>query len=151
MFVGFIDTMANIVPGISIAIVIIVTMLYVLSTVNNSRRINVYSYVISVAIIVLLGTQISGMIGAYSASETTKAVNEIIGEFSPALQDYVKSISHQDIKGYVIKKIFISVLIVLLGGLIIYYTMDRKKKRGHRPLSGVQSGRRYHSVSSRRY
>ena len=146
----FIDTMANIEYGILIAIVLDAILLFVIASVNTRNKLNVLSYIIAMALLVPLTFQMSRLIGACQISDTASAINEIVGAVSPTLSKYVSSATSHDIGWFVFRRILWSVVFIGIAGFCIYMTMDKKHSRNHGVPSGIQTGRRYSSNTSRR-
>lgn len=146
----FIDTMANIEYGILIAIVIAAILLFSIASVNSKNKLNVLSYIIAAALLVPLTFQMSRLIGACQISDTASAINGIVGVVSPTLSKYVSSATSHDIGWFIFRRILWSVVFIGIAGFGIYITMDKKRSRSHGVPSGIQTGRRYNSNTSRR-
>lgn len=146
----FIDTMANIEYGILIAILIDAILLFGLASINSKNKLNILSYIIAVALLIPLTFQMSRLIGACYISDTASAINDIVGAVSPTLSKYVSSATSHDIGWFIFRRILWSVVFIGVAGFGIYMTMDKKHSRGHGIPSGIQTGRRYNSNTSRR-
>ena len=145
-----IDTTANIEYGILIAIIIVALLLVVVASINNSKKLSVLSYLIAAVLLVPLTFQMSRLVGACYVSDTASAINDIVGVVSPTLSKYVSSVTSHDIGWFIFRRVMWSVLFIGLAGFCIYVTMDRKRTRSHGTPTGVQTGRRYSSSTSRR-
>jgi hypothetical protein len=151
LFIGdLIDTMENIEYGIIIAIVIDVLLLLIIASINTKNKLNVLSYIIAGVLLVPLTFQMSRLIGACNISSTTSAINDIVGKVSPTLSKYMASATNNDIGWFVFRRVMWSLLFIGIAGFCIYATMDRKRTRIHDIPTGVQTGRKYISNTSRK-
>lgn len=133
---NLIDTMANIEYGILIAIVIVVALLFGIASVNSRNKLNVLSYIIALILLVPLAFQMSRLVGACHVSD--------------AVSEFVTSASGPSLGWFIFRRIMWSVLFIAIAGFCICTTMDRKRSRGRSTPSGIQTGRRYSSSTSRR-
>lgn len=145
-----VDTMANIEYGLLIAIVLDALLLFVIASLNNRKALNALSYIIAVILLVPLTFQMSRLIGACDALSTTSAINDIVGVVSPTLSKYVSSATNHGVEWFIFRRIMWSVLFQVLGGFVIFVTMDAARRRNHNTPTGLQTGRRYNSKTYRR-
>ena len=150
MMIGkLINVMANIEYGILIAVVLDIILLVAIAVLNDKCRLNALSYIIAAIIVVPIALLMSQLIGACTFSNATAAIKNIVGAVSPTLSQYVPSASRHNMGWFIFFRIFWSLLCLVIGGCIIYITMDKKKGR-RIPSTGIQTGRRYTSNISRR-
>lgn len=145
-----VDTMANIEYGILIAIMIVAILLVAIASINSKNKLNVLSYIIAAILLLPLSFQMSCLIGACQISNTATAINDIVGVVSPTLSKYVSSATSHEIGWYIFRRILWSVVFIGVAGFCIYMTMDKKSTRSRGIPSGIQTGRRYNSNTSRR-
>ena len=151
MISELIDTMAYFENGILIAIVIDAVLLLTITATNSRKSFNVLSYIIALLLLIPLTYQMSRMAGAFSISSSASTLERIVDEISPTLSNYVSSITDSEIGWFVFRRVMWSAMFMALAGFGIYATMDTKRDpRGHATPSGVRTGRRYNSTTSRR-
>lgn len=145
-----IDTMENIEYGILIAVVIDAILLVSIAASDSKKKLNALSYIIAIVLLVPLAYQMSRLIGACHVSETASAINGLVGAVSPTLSKYVSSATSESVGWFIFRRVMWSVLFSGVAGFCIYVTMDKKRTRSHGAPTGVQTGRRYTSTTSRR-
>ncbi len=146
-----IKTSASIEYGILIAFAVAIVLLLTMSVLNSRKQLNALSYMIAALLMVPLTFQMSWLVGAYNVSHAASEITDLIGMFSPELQEYASSLTQQDVGWFVFRRIVWSVLFTAIAGVLIYITMDRKRqsRRADKPRN-VTSGRRYTAAPRRR-
>lgn len=125
---GLINTMANIEYGILIAIVIVAILLFVIASLNSRKKLNALSYIIAFVLLVPLTFQMSRLIGACQISDTAAAINDIVEDISPALSEYVSSVTNHDVGWFIFRRVIWSVVFIALATFGIVMTMDSSMK-----------------------
>ena len=126
-----IDTMANIEYGILIAVVLDIIMLVAIAAFNDKGKFNVLSFIIAAIILVPIALQMSRLVGACNLSKTTTTVKNIVGSVSPTLSHYMPFISRHDIGWFIFFRIIWSLLCLVVGGIGIWMTMSKNRKKNH--------------------
>lgn len=149
MIKEFIDVAANLEFGVLIAIILVILLMFCISSMNNRKKMNVLSYIIGLVLIAILTFQMSSLLGACTLYDSSSDLSNLIGTVSPTLSKYISSGAGNDIGWYIFRRVFWSFLFMTLGGFVMYITMDRKITRSHDRPQGVRMDRRYHTTSSR--
>lgn len=136
---GLIDVTANIEYGILIAVPSVLILLFAISALGSNKRLNGLSYIIAAAMAASIAFHMSRLIGACNLSKATSAVGNIVGAVSPTLSKYVPSVLGDDLKWMIFRCILWSVLTLVVGGIGIWATMSKKRKKYHAAFDDYDS------------
>ena len=148
-----INTTEYIEYGILIAIVLSVTELVCIASMNASKKLNPLAYVVALALCALLTFQMSRLIGACYVNSAVNDVQSVVGMFSQTAANmlgHVVKYSTKEIGWFIFRRCLWSVLFMAVAGGVMYMTMEKPIKRSRDIPRGAQVGRRTSSSYSRR-